>query len=178
MKRITVLSLLLSLGTYVGAQTLDTVRVVAKARKFKPRQYIMLMFELLDTVDASGKTVTVGRSYYFDKRQRTISSVRENDNPQNPKNGTQVIYSFGQNKLSAVTIIPPRSTCRNCETRYYYSNDTLKSKQENQYTKANSAAFIKQAHYFQSKVPNDLPWGYFDGEVLVNGQKKKVRPSN
>ena len=178
MKRITVLLLLLSLGTYVGAQTLDTVRVVAKARKFKPREHILLMFELLDTVDASGKNITIGRSYYFDKQRRTLSSVRENDNPQKPQKGTQVIYSFGQNKLSVATVIPPRSTCRNCQTRYYYSNDTLTSKQENGYTKANSETFIKQANYFQSKVPNDLPWGYFDGEILVNGQKKKIKESN
>ena len=178
MKRITVLLLLLVLGIYGGAQTLDTVLIVSKARKFHPREYIMLMFELLDTVDASGKNINMSRSYYFDKQRRTMSSVRENDNPQKPKKGTQVIYSFGQNKLSAVTVIPPRSTCRNCETRYYYSNDTLLSKQENRYTKVNSATFIKQAHYFQSKVPADLPWGYFDGEVLINGKRQKIRESN
>ncbi|MGZ5135425.1 MAG: hypothetical protein ACXWCG_09750 [Flavitalea sp.] len=177
MKSITVLLLLLTLGTYVGAQSMDTVFIVKKARKFNPREHIMLMFELLDTVNASGKNITMSRSYYFDEQQRMISSVRENDNPRKPKKGTQVIYSFSQNKLRTVSVTPPKSTCRNCATIYYYSNDTLLSKQENRYTNANSAVFIKQAHYFQSKLPHDLPWGYFDDEVIINGKKKKLKES-
>lgn len=175
MKKIPVLLLLLTVGTYVGAQTLDTVTIVSKARKFKPGEYILLMFELLDTVDASGKKATMNRAYYFDKRNRMLSSVREYDNPQKPEKGTQVIYSFGMNKLTSVTVIPPKSTCRNCPSRYYYFNDSLLSKQENHYTNVNSANFIKQAHYFQSKLPNQLPWGHFDNEVLVNGIRKKIK---
>lgn len=170
--------LLLTIGTYVGAQTLDTVLIVKKARKFKPGENILIMFELLDTVDAVGKNITISRSFYFDKQNRTMSSVREYDNPKKPERGTQVIYSFAENKLRAITVIPPKSTCKNCPSRYYYSNDTLSSKQENSYTNANSANFIKQSHYFQSKVPHDLPWGFFDDEVLVNGKRKKLKRSN
>lgn len=177
MKRITVLLLILILGTYVGAQTMDTVLIVKKARKFKPREYILVMFEISDTIDASGKKISMSRSYYFDNQNRTISSVREYNNPRKPEKGTQVIYSFAQNKLSAVTVIPPKTTCRNCATRYYYFNDTLVSKQENRYTTANSAIFIQQAHYFQNKVPHDLPWGFFDNEVLINGKRKKIKES-
>jgi hypothetical protein len=177
MKRITALLLLLSVGTYAGAQTMDTVLIVKKARRFKPSEHIMLMFEVLDTVNASGKNVTMSRSYYFDKQNRTISSVRENDNPRKPQKGTQVIYSFSGNKLSAVTVIPPKSTCKNCASRYYYSNDSLLSKQENGYTSANSAVFAQQAHYFQSKLPQDLNWGFFEDEVLVNGKRKKLKKS-
>lgn len=175
MKKITVLLLLLTVGTYVGAQSLDTVRIVSKARKFKPSEYILLMFEVMDTVDASGKKSTMSRSYYFDEKNRRISSVRENYNPKKPEKGTQVIYSFGVNKLSAVTVIPPRSTCRNCASRYFYTNDSLTSKQENGFTNANSATFLNQALSFLSKLPNDLPWGYFHDEVIVNGQRKKIK---
>ena len=178
MKRITVLLLLLVLGTYGGAQTLDTVFIVAKARKFDRHEYIMLMFELLDTVDASGKNINMSRSYYFDKQRRMISSIRENDNPRKPQRGTQVIYSFSDNKLTAVTVIPPKSTCKNCASRYYYSNDTLLSKQENRYTNIDSGIFINQAHFFQSKLPHDLPWGFFEDEVIVNGERKKLKRSN
>lgn len=175
MKKITVLLLLLSVGTYVGAQTMDTVRIVSKARKFKPSEHILLMIEVMDTVDASGKNITMSRSYYFDERNRMLSSVRENYNPKKPEKGTQVIYSFGVNKLTAVTVIPPKSTCRNCASRYYYSNDSLSSKQENGYMNANSAIFINQAHSFQSKLPHDLPWGFFNDEVIVNGIRKKIK---
>jgi hypothetical protein len=177
MKKITLLLLLIALGTYLGAQTLDTVRIVSKARRFSPNKHILLSFEVMDTVDASGKNITMSRSYYFDRQSRMISSVRENYNPKDPKNGTQVIYIFGGNKLASVTVIPPRSTCRKCETRYYYVNDSLSSKQENAYSNANSATYLAQAHYFQAKLPQDLPWGYFDDEVLVNGRKKKVKRS-
>jgi hypothetical protein len=175
MKKIAVLLLLLVVGTYVNAQALDTVTIVSKARKFKSGEYFLLSFELKDTVDASGKNITMSRAYYFDKRNRMISSVREYDNPKKPEKGTQVIYSFGANKLTSVTVIPPKSTCKNCASRYYYTNDSLTSKQENAYTTVNSAIFIKQAHHFQSKVPHDLSWGHFDNEMLINGQKKKVK---
>src|SRR5688572_2279993 len=107
MKRIIVLLLLLAMGTYAGAQALDTVTIVGKARKFKPSEYILLMFELQDTVDVSGKNITMSRAYYFDNQNRKMSSVREYDNPKKPEKGTQVIYSFGNNKLTSVTVIPP-----------------------------------------------------------------------
>ena len=175
MKKITVLLLLLALGKYVSAQTLDTVRVVSNERKFKSREHILLMFEVKDTVDIAGKKSTMSRSYYFDNQNRMISSVREYYNPKKPQKGTQVIYSFTKNKLTAVTVIPPKSICRNCASRYYYSNDSLLSKLENSYTTANSTIFIKQAHYFQSKLPNDLLWGHFNNEVIVNGEKKKIK---
>ncbi|MDB5196071.1 MAG: hypothetical protein JWP88_441 [Flaviaesturariibacter sp.] len=168
-------SLLFILPLFSAAQTLDTVTIISKARKFMPSEHILLMFEIMDTIDASGKNSTMSRSYYFDKRNRMVSSVRENYNPRKPKKGTQVIYSFGVNKLASVTVIPSKSTCRNCETRYYYFNDSLLSKQGKGYANANPAVFITQAHYFQSKLPHDLPWGYFDDEVLVNGQRKKVK---
>lgn len=175
MKKIRVLLLLLTVGTCAGAQTLDTVTVVSKARKFKPGEHILLMFELFDTVNASGQKITMSRAYYFDKQNRMLSSVREYDNPNKPAKGTQVIYSFGRNKLASVAVIPPPSACRNCTSRYYYSNDSLSSKQEHGYTKANPADFIQQAHYFQSKLPEQLPWGHFNNEVLVNGKRKQLK---
>jgi len=175
MKKITALLLLLAGATYVGAQTMDTVLLIQKARKFKPGEHILMTFEVLDTVDIAGKKSTMSRSYYFDKQNRMISSVRETNNPKTPDQGTQVIYSFAANKLTAVSVIPPKSTCKNCASQYYYYNDSLTSKQENAYTTINPAIFIEQAHYFQSKLPTDLPWGYFDDEIIVNGKKKKIK---
>lgn len=175
MKKIIILLLLLAVVTHVGAQTLDTVRIVSKSRKFKPSQHILLMFEVMDTLDAQGKKTSMSRAYYFSERTRMIGSVREHYNPKKPKKGTQVIYSFDANKLTAVTVIPPKSTCRNCSALYFYANDSLLSKQVNEYANVNSSIFIKQAHYFLSRLPHDLPWGYFDDEVIVNGKRKKIR---
>ena len=177
MKRIAAILLLLTVATYADAQVMDTVRIVRKARKFKPGEHILVMFEVLDTVDPVCKKINMSRSYYFDKQRRTISSVREYTNPRKPEKGAQVVYSFAENKLTAVTVIPPRSTCRNCATQYYYSDDSLLSKNENHYTNSDPTMFIKQAHYFQSKLPHDLPWGFFEDEVLINGKMKKVKRS-
>ena len=47
-KKLSLLLLLLFIGTYVGAQTtLDTVFIVNKARKFNPGKHILLMFEVV-----------------------------------------------------------------------------------------------------------------------------------
>lgn len=175
MKKIPVWLLLFTVGTYTGAQTLDTVTIVSKAKKVRPGEQLLLMFELMDTVEASGTKINRSHAFYFDKRSRMLSSVREYDNPQKPEKGTQVIYFFGANKLTSVTVIPPRSTCRNCIAWYQFGNDTLLSKQEHKYAKANSANFLKQAHYFLSRLPDQLPWGHFDDEVLVNGRRKKIK---
>jgi len=175
MKSVIILLLLLTFGTYVSAQKLDTVVIVQKAKKFKLNEQFLMMFEILDTVDASGKNIKMSRSYYFDKKRRRISSIRENYNPKKPAKGIQVIYSFAGNKLTSVTVIPSKSTCKKCETHYYYSNDTLLSKEENRYVNVNSATFIKQAHFFQSRLPHGLPWGYFEDEVIVNGEMKKLK---
>lgn len=175
MKRILTVLLLLTVGNSVSAQTMDTVLIVQKARKFNARQHILLMFELLDTVDAFGKNVTLSRSYYFDKKQRMISSVRQYENPRKPERGTQVIYSFAANKLTAVTVIPSKSTCTDCASEYHFSGDTLLTKKEGIYTHADPGIFLRQAQYFQSRLPSSLPWGYFEDEVLVNGKMKKLR---
>jgi hypothetical protein len=175
MKRITVLLMLLIAGTCVSAQMMDTVLIVQKARKFNASEHILLMFEVLDTLDAVGRNVTISRSYYFDEKQRIISSVREYDNPQRPEKGTQVIYTFVKNKLSAVTVTPPKSSCKNCASEYYFSGDKLLAKRESVYTSFNPEVFIWKAQYFKAKLPDELPWGYFKNEVLVNGKMKKLK---
>ncbi|MDB5252779.1 MAG: hypothetical protein JWP27_1948 [Flaviaesturariibacter sp.] len=175
MKKLAFLLLLLTLGICVGAQTLDTVTVVSRVKKFKSSEHFLLTYEVIDTVDANGMKITMSRCFYFDKRNRTISSVRENFNSRKPKRGTEVIYSFGANKLASVTVRPPKSVCRDCTTRYLYANDSLIGMQGTPYSTVNSAIFLKQAHYFQSRLPHDLPWGFFDDEVLINGARKKSK---
>ncbi|MFL5810624.1 MAG: hypothetical protein ACJ749_13970 [Flavisolibacter sp.] len=175
MKQATALILLLMAGTILSAQTMDTVHIVQKARKFKPKEHILIKFEVFDTLDAIGRKTSISRSYYFYEKQRMISSVREYDNPKRPKKGTQLIYSFSENKLRAVTVIPPKSTCRNCASEYYFSSDTLLAKTERVYTNPNPAVFIRNAYYFQAKLPRELPWGYFEDEVIVNGKMKRLK---
>jgi hypothetical protein len=154
---------------------MDTVRIVYKTKKFNADEHIRLTFEVLDTLDAFGRSVTVSRSYYFDKKHRTISSVREYANPKKPRKGTRVVYSFTKNKLAAVTVIPPRKACKDCASEYYYASDTLLSKRESIYTNSDPTVFVKQAHYFQSKLPQHLPFGYFENEVIENGKGRRMQ---
>jgi hypothetical protein len=167
--------LLFMAGTYLSAQPMDTVHIVQKARKFKSREHILLVFEVLDTLDAMGSKVTISRSFYFDEKQRMISSVREYDSPKRPAKGTQLIYTFVKNQLAVVTVTPPKSSCKNCASVYYFSGDTLLTKRESVYTNADPEMFIRKAQYFQAKLPRELPWGYFEDEVLVNGKMKKLK---
>jgi hypothetical protein len=174
MKPIIFFLLLLIASPSLEAQLLDTVRIVHKPPKFKARKHILMRFEKLDTIDVRGQTITISRSYYFDKKQRMISSVRQYDNPKKPANGTQVIYSFAKNHLTAVIVIPPRKTCLNCASEYYFSGDTLFTKRERVYKSPDPGAFLLQAYSFRSKFPPYLPWGYFEDEVLVNGKMKRL----
>jgi hypothetical protein len=175
MKPILVVLMLLITGTYVNAQMMDTVLIIQKARKFNASKNILLMLEVLDTVDPIGRHVTISRSYYFDEKKRMISSVREYDNPERPEKGIQVTYSFVKNQLSAVTVTPPKSSCNNCSSEYYFSGDKVLAKRESVYTTATPEIFIGKAQYFKAKLPDELPWGYFDNEVLVNGKMKKLK---
>ena len=174
MKKLAILIILFTIVTSAGAQTLDTVFITNKTKKFQSDEHMLLSFEIIDTVDVTGKKIIMSRSYYFGSSSRSISSVREYYNPNNPEKGIQVIYSFGANKLASVTVIPAKSTCRDCATRYYYLNDTLISKQGN-ITHANSENFVKQAKKFRSRLPGDLPWGFFNNEVFVDGERKKIK---
>jgi hypothetical protein len=175
MKKIIILLLLIASGFYAGAQTLDTVVLVSKAKRFQPGKHILFSFELRDTVDAVGNKTTMSRSYYFDNKHRMLASVREYYNPRKPEKGKQVIYSFGANKLASVTIIPPRSECKRCETKYYYAADTVSLKQGKNTMQQDPANFIARGHYFLSGVPKDLPWGFFNDEILVNGEQKRIK---
>ena len=174
MKRILFFLLLVILGTQMKAQTLDTVRLVQKARKFRASENILLMFEVQDTVDAKGKKMSYSRSYYFDEKRRMLSSVREYHNPGRPEKGTQVIYSFSENKLRSVTVIPSRSACRNCSSEYFFSDDSVR-KNEREYKTSNPNDFISKANAFRAKLPTELPWGFFENEIMVNGEMKKLK---
>jgi hypothetical protein len=175
MKQLMFFILLCLPGILIHAQRLDTILIVQKAKKIKPRKHILLMFELLDSLDRNGRKTSITRSYYFDKKQRLISTVREFYNPKRPDKGRQVVYTFSRNRLATVTVTPPKSECRNCTSEYHYSGGTLLTKNEKAHTHANSQYFIEQSRYFLSKLPTHLPWGHFEDEVIVKGRMRKSR---
>jgi hypothetical protein len=177
MKETILLIVFLPVFSTLHAQVMDTVRINYKPKKFNAKEHILLMFETFDTTDADGKKNTIGRYYYFDKKQRIISSVREYYNFRKREHGRQVFYTFGKGQLVRVTVIPPKSLCEKCASEYFFSGDTISFKKEFLYSNDYPKLFLAQARYFQSKLPRYLPWGYFEEEVIVNGKMKRLRRS-
>src|SRR5215213_5599394 len=118
MKQITVLLLLITAWTCISAQQFETKHADSIANNFRPKKNILVLFEKLDTTNTSGRKSMFSRSYYFDEKQRTISSVREYENSINPGSGGQVIYTFTDSNLAKVTVIPSMSDCIYCSGEY------------------------------------------------------------
>jgi hypothetical protein len=175
MKRIIVLTLLIIVQISSDAQQCSIARIDSIAGNFKVRKSILVLFERLHTDNAVGRKSIINRFYYFDQKQRKVSSVREYENSMKPKKGTQVIYTYIDNRLARVTVILPRSECVSCRAEYYYSDDTLFAKKEKCYANLHPESFIKLSHYFQSKLPGYLPWGFFQNEVFMKGKMKKIK---
>ena len=105
-----------------------------------------------------------------------ISNIREYYNPLKPAKGLRVIYTYKENQLRSVVMIPPKSQCTGCSSEYYFDFDTLVTKKERLYKKIDAGIFVNQSHSFQASLPSYLPWGYFQEEILVNGKMKKNKP--
>ncbi|TCJ12160.1 hypothetical protein EPD60_16570 [Flaviaesturariibacter flavus] len=154
------------------AQEIDTVRVQAKVRRFQPDKYYLITYETGETVDSAGKTLRSSRSYFFDKKERMLHSVRESSNAAFPRRGTQVVYDFWKNRLTKVNVTPPASDCRNCASEYFFEADTLWNIRERGYRNALPRSYAARAAYFRSRVPVLLEWGYFGNEHTVNGRQE------
>src|SRR5215207_8773677 len=176
MKRGIFLLMLITTLTHLSAQ--NTVRIDHIPRHFKANKHILMLFEQLDTADASGRKFTISRSYYFDEKNRMISAVQEFENQVDPDMGTRVTYTFDQSRLAKVTVLPSKVQCRKCESQYYFVGDTLLLKKEISYKSSNPDSFVLQAQYFKMQLPAQLPWGHFQNEVFRNGKRKTIRIRN
>ena len=175
MKYLTALTLLLIGWIASAAQQCEMAHIDNISNDFKVSKSILVMFEKLDTFDADDNKFRISRSYYFDEKQRKLNTVREYENCLKPKKGLRITYTFIDSRLAKVMVIPPRSKCKNCTSEYYYSADTLLAKKETCYMSSDPEAFISQSHFFQSKLPPCLAWGYFQNEVILNGKMKKAK---
>src|SRR5215213_7419530 len=106
MKRGIFLLMLITTLTQLSAQ--NTVRIDHIARHFKTNKHILMLFERLDTADASGTKYTINRSYYFDEKNRMISTVQEFENQADFNMGARVTYTYDQSRLAKVTVLPSK----------------------------------------------------------------------
>jgi hypothetical protein len=175
MKPIIYLILQIIAGTFPSTPSSDMARIDHVDRVFKYRKSILMLLEKPDTLNGIACNFTGSRSYYFDKKQRQLRSVREYENNKRPQKGIRVIYTYMENHLVKVKVILPKSKSGNHVGEYYYSGDSLYTKKETGYANSNPGSFIKNSCKFQSKLPCYLPWGYFQNEVFKNGRTKKIK---
>jgi hypothetical protein len=161
-----------SLSEMLGAQEINNSNTGSINGKLKLKNQFLVRFEKFDTTETPGKTFTISRSYYFDGKNRTIRYVETDKTQDKKKKGERRIYTFSENQLINATIIPPKSECRKCGGEYYYWDGHLIGKKEMNFNFDHPETFVTNAMWLKPKVPDFLPWGHFQNEVLVNGQMK------
>jgi hypothetical protein len=132
-------------------------------QKEKPRQHWLLRYEKVDTTDRrTGRTFVISRAYYFSKtyRQLQVVHIREEKN----RKGLAVSYRFHLNQLTQVTVIPPKQECRKCSMEYYFLHNKLYKSTDTGDLAQKEEAFISQASFLKSKMPDKLEPGYFEWE--------------
>ena len=130
-----------SLVLLIQAQV-DRVQFIdSLASKFKSCKTVLLFSELRDTADdQSGKKYSQRNSYYYDfvhKELRYIEVYEFEDllksrriektfrKKRDIPSSTHIIFSFFENKLVKVKLIPPKVQCEKCFEEYYYVNDMI-----------------------------------------------------
>ena len=107
---------------------------------------ILLFTEFCDTTDdQTGRVYTQRSSYYFDWRHHELRYIEVYDFDKTVKkhkterafrkkrgipSSTHITYTFFDNKLVKVVITPSARQCNQCSAEYYFSNDILISKKE------------------------------------------------
>jgi len=136
--------LLVALSSHAQAQSLQFIDSLDT--QTDPQKTILLFTEFRDTVDdQTGHSYTQRSSYYFDwvhhelryietydfdkrvKKRQTERAFRRN---KQIRSSTHIKYTFFDNKLAKVGIIPSPRQCSQCSAEYYFSSDIWISKKE------------------------------------------------
>jgi hypothetical protein len=140
--------------------------------KAKPHQQWLMRFEKVDTTDSrTGRKFSVSRSYYFNKARRQLQTVQIQE--VNKRHGLAMTYSFYDNKLTKVTVTPPRSECRKCSKSYYFWNNKLHISNDTSDLKEKAHAYIKEAAFLKNKMPDKLEPCYFEWEPSEEDNKNQ-----
>ena len=117
-----------------------------------PKKKLIVRFEKVDTTDESGRHFEVSRSYYFDRERKNLLLITVNEKQFHPRTGFLVWYTFSDNKLLKVTTIPSKNICRQCSAEYYFSNDSLINKNEQNYSVKDINRFLDDSKKLSKKV--------------------------
>jgi hypothetical protein len=131
-------------STHAQLQSVEFIDSLAT--QTDPYKTMLLFTEFRDTTDdQTGQVYTQRNSYYFDwvyhelryievydfdstvNKHKTEKAFRRKK--QIPSS-THIKYSFFDNKLVKVGIIPSTMQCKQCSAEYYFANDILISKRE------------------------------------------------
>jgi hypothetical protein len=143
-----------------------------RLQKAKPRQQWLMRYEKVDTTDSrTGRKFTVSRAYYFNKAQRQLQTVHIQE--VDTRRGLEATFTFYNNQLTQVLVIPPRSECRRCRKEYYFLGNKLHSSNDTHELLEKERAYIQEASFLKGKMPDKLEWGYFEWEQSAEPNKNQ-----
>ena len=136
--------ILVVLSTHAQVQSVQFIDSLAA--RTDPYKTILLFTEFRDTTDdQTGQSYTQRNSYYFDRVHKELRYIEVFDFDKAVKknkterafrkkrqipSSTHITYTFFDNKLVKVGIIPSTTQCKQCSAEYYFANDILISKRE------------------------------------------------
>jgi hypothetical protein len=132
-----------------------------------PYKTILLFTELRDsTDDQTGQTYTQRNSYYldwvhhelryieaydFDKKVNKHKTERAFRRNKRIPASTHIKYTFFDNKLVKVGIIPSERQCSQCSAEYYFASDMLISKREQNVAEI-KRNFMSEATFYLTRL--------------------------
>ena len=121
-------------------------------RKAMDQKKSIMRIERMDTADGSGRRLEVTRTYFLDEARKNLLLITAYENQQSPNKGLQVVYTFSNNRLVKVNAAPAKSVCRKCNAAYYFSNDTLFHKREQNFAVQNAFSLVDDSKRLSARV--------------------------
>jgi len=144
--------ILLSITCMAQSQEQDVKAIDALERKTIDQKKSIIRIERMDTTDGSGQRIGVTRTYFLDEARKNLLLITAYENQESPGKGLQVVYTFSNNRLVKVNTTPANSVCRKCNAAYYFSNDNLIHKREQNFAVQNAISLINDAKRLSARV--------------------------
>jgi hypothetical protein len=172
MKILSLTALLLLTMVSAISQDAGTGSRSHRLQKAKSRQQWLMRYEKVDTTDSrTGRKFTVSRAYYFNKARRQLQTVHIQE--VDTRRGLETTFSFYNNQLTHVLVIPPRSECRRCRKEYYFFENKLHSSNDTHDLQEKARVYTKEAAFLKNRMPDKLEWGYFEWEQSAEPNKNQ-----
>lgn len=130
----------------------ETKAIDALERQTRQQKKVILRIERVDTTGESGHRLEMTRTYYLDADKKNLLLVTAYENQQSPTKGLQVLYTFSNNRLVKVSAMPAKALCRQCSATYYFANDTLFYKREQNFAVQKAFLLLDDSKRLSARV--------------------------